>query len=284
MGAALLAGFELVPTRTLESADDLLEIKNDFPLFVKPALAIEPGETSFVVAPITLCANAAELRAAAGVYHGGNPVMVQPFVAGEMEGLFGLAREGEVLVTSAHRRLRAVGSAKRWTSACVSLPVDPELEAIGRRMLADTGWNGLFMLEFLRDGDGKARFLEFNGRAWGSMALSRRMGFEYPAWTALQKLDPSFEPPRPAPAGPITCRHLGREILHVLGAIRGPASPAVWNGRSRGRALREVLRVSRQDRWYNLRQDAPALFLHDTFNTVSAELRSKLRSSVRGRS
>lgn len=277
MGAALLAGFDVVPTRSFESADELLETENEFPLLVKPALAVERGETSFVVAPIALCTSAAELAAAVRVYGAGSPVIVQPFVPGHMEGLFGLARNGEVLITSAHRRLRAVGSAKGWTSACASLPVDPELESIGRSMLADAEWNGLFMLEFLRDDDGRARFLEFNGRAWGSMALARRMGFEYPAWAALQKLDASFSPPHPPPAAPITCRHLGREILHVLGVMRGPGSPALWNGTSRRRALKEVLRISRDDRWYNVRKDAPGLFVQDTFKTVSAALRTKIR-------
>ena len=44
------------------------------------------------------------------------------------------------------------------------------------------------MIELLRDRDGVAWFMELNGRTWGSLALARRLGLEYPAWAALDAL------------------------------------------------------------------------------------------------
>ena len=40
----------------------------------------------------------------------------------------------------------------------------------------------------LRDGEGTAWFMELNGRAWGSMALARRLGHEYPRWAVQAAL------------------------------------------------------------------------------------------------
>ena len=48
----------------------------------------------------------------------------------------------------------------------------------------------MFMIELLRDRTGKVWFVELNGRPWGSMALSRRQGFEYPAWHVKLAIDP----------------------------------------------------------------------------------------------
>jgi hypothetical protein len=146
-------------------------------------------------------------------------------------------------------------------------------------MLHDARWTGLFMVELIRDRDGRPWFLELNGRAWGSMALARRMGFEYPAWAALQKIDPTFSPVPPPPRDAVTCRHLGREIVHLLGVLRGPGSAALRNGPSRRRAVLDVLQVHRDDRWYNLRPGCRDLFLYDTVHTVRSALRTKLGSS-----
>ena len=59
-------------------------------------------------------------------------------------------------------------------------------------MLSHTQWRGMFMLEFLRAKDGTAWFMELNGRPWGSMALARRSGLEYPAWALRQLNDSRF--------------------------------------------------------------------------------------------
>ena len=84
------------------------------------------------------------------------------------------------------------------------------------RMLRDVGWRGIFMIELLRGTDGTPWFMELNGRPWGSMALARRAGLEYPAWAVARRLDPAYRPPALPPAAPRTARHLGRELVHQL--------------------------------------------------------------------
>ncbi len=98
--------------------------------------------------------------------------------------------------------------------------------------------------------------MELNGRTWGSMALARRRGLDYPAWAVQAALDPEFEPPYPG-----------------LAEIPAPNRPAwgrgscAWAGwltaqrdsRSAG-AVRDVLAWHRGERWYNWRPGEAAVF------------------------
>ncbi len=122
------------------------------------------------------------------------------------------------------------------------------------------------MFELLRDEMGQLWFMEFNGRSWGSMALARRVGYEYPAWAASAALGLSEQIHVPAsPQNPqrIICRHLGRELLHILFVARGAKSEAFEHWPSLWRSLWDVLRISRNDRWYNWRPDDWRVFFSD---------------------
>jgi hypothetical protein len=128
----------------------------------------------------------------------------------------------------------------------------------------------------LRDDAGRAWFIELNGRPWGSMALARRLGLEYPAWAVLQVLDPAYEPAVPPQLnGGVTCRHLGRDLVHLLIVMRGPRSRALARWPSRWRTARDVLRVGRNERFYNWRAGESKLFVHDTVQTVVDQVRRR---------
>jgi hypothetical protein len=162
------------------------------------------------------------------------------------------------------------------SSACVSAPVDPELAEAGARMMSAAGWRGLFMLELLREPSGAAWFMELNGRTWGSLALARRQGLEYPAWAARETLGLGG-PPSAAHAddAPVVCRHLGREILHLLSVLRGPRSAALEDWPSPWRTTRDVLRMRRGERWYNWSARSPGVFVDDTVQTVWRAVRPR---------
>jgi hypothetical protein len=134
--------------------------------------------------------------------------------------------------------------------------------------MRDLRWNGIFMIELLRQENGEVWFIELNGRAWGSMALARRMGYEFPAWAVRSALEERFQPALPGRREPVVARHLGRELVHLLIVMRGPKSGSLPPWPSKLRTLRDVLRVSRHDRWYNLRRGSFRLFLDDTITTV----------------
>ena len=133
------------------------------------------------------------------------------------------------------------------------------------------------MIELLRDRAGTPWFMEFNGRPWGSLALARRLGFEYPAWAVRQLFDPDFAPPAPTHRAKLVCRHAGRELVHLLFVLRGPESGALTEWPSRWRTLRAVASVRRSDRWYNWepRNGSLALFLDDFVQTVVSQVRGR---------
>ena len=73
----------------------------------------------------------------------------------------------------------------------------------------------------------------------------------------------------------LVCRHLGRELIHLLTVMRGPRSVALTEWPSRRRALSEVLRVRRGEQWYNWRAGERRVFMVDTAQTVLAPLRRR---------
>ncbi len=115
---------------------------------------------------------------------------MQRWVSGAGAGVFGIADENGIHNLSAHRRVRMMNPAGSGSSACASTPVPQELVGPIERMLAEAGWRGLFMVELLRAGE-EWWFMELNGRPWGSMALARRLGYEYPAWAAARASGPA---------------------------------------------------------------------------------------------
>ncbi|MGH2965781.1 MAG: hypothetical protein ACRDMH_10430 [Solirubrobacterales bacterium] len=206
--------------------------------------------------------------------------MIQPRLQGIGEGVFGLATPAGILAWSAHRRIRMMNPAGSGSSACVSIPLDDQVRDQAESMLTRLKWSGLFMLELLRDSDGTRWFVELNGRAWGSMALARAVGLEYPAWAVAQAFGERLGS-LPSSTGDelVRARHLGREIVHLLAVIRGPRSTAIpWP--SRLRTIREVLSWHQGDRAYNWRPGEFALLLEDTVSTVFAAIRPTRRPAA----
>ena len=274
VAAAIRAGFDVPPTRVVQSADEVLGLEQ-LPVILKAAQVVAVHDGSLVRGSGHVCGNRAELEVAVRRWGGRGPLLAQPLITGVGEGLFGIASAAGITALSAHRRIRMANPQGSGSSACETATVDPELARCAEAMLTEIGWTGMFMLEFLRDRDGTAWFMELNGRPWGSMALARRAGLEYPAWAVRQTSDPGFEPaPVAVPEGQV-CRHLGREIVHLLFVLRGPKSVALVEWPSRRRALRDVLTVHRGQGWYNLRPRERRLFVEDTIRTVVSQVAKK---------
>lgn len=268
------AGFLVPPTLCALSAQDVSHI-DSFPVVLKPALAAAEVGGKLCRGPMGFCSDRQELDSFARKLTEDMPMLVQPVLSGTGEGLFGLAVPGGVRGWSAHRRIRMMNPAGSGSSACRSLPITDQPMDCAKTMLKKVNWQGLFMIELLRDQSNQIWFMELNGRPWGSMALALRRGFEYPAWTVMQTLDPSFAPPPEFSSEPITCRHLGREIVHLLMVLRKRNSATPMRGR--WNAVSEVCRLSRRDRWYNWRPGNTTLFLEDTIGTVLGRILSVLR-------
>jgi len=241
------------------------------PWMVKPALAtVDSGGRlsrpagSIARSPADVDRIATEL---------GVPALVQPLLDGTGEGLFGFAIDGRITALSAHRRVRMMNPRGSGSSACRSIPVDPELVEPARRFLADAGWHGIFMLELLRDAEGRPWFMELNGRAWGSMVLAVRRGLPYPVWAVSAALSPGFVPPAVTEGPHVMARHLGRELVHLLAVLRGARGGDAGRWPSRGATLRAMLRPSRGTRWYNSHEFR--VLGRDSWDTVRSQLRRR---------
>jgi hypothetical protein len=262
---AMRAGLAVPPTQVVETLDDVGHV--DFPVMIKPGRALYEVNGALVRPTGVICANTDELRLAAKRSWPG-PVLLQPLIRGTGQGLFGHVGANGVVGWSAHRRIRMVNPQGSASSACQSAPIDEELVEAAQRFLSTIAWRGLFMLEFLRDANDKPWFMELNGRTWGSMALARRRGFEYPAWSVQSTLDPSFEPSLPSQPPEILCRNIGLELAHLMFVARGAQSEAQTEWPRVSRAIRDVFSLSVRDRFYNWSRTQPDVLVADTIATV----------------
>jgi protein-tyrosine-phosphatase/predicted ATP-grasp superfamily ATP-dependent carboligase len=289
LSAAAGAGFRIPETREVLHRDDLDRL-DEFPCILKPAYAARVIGDSVGRGRSFIAADREELAGIRSGWIATEPMLAQPFLAGAGEGIFGLALHDRVVAWSGHRRVRMMNPSGSGSSACESLMPAADARASAERFLTSVGWRGLFMIELLRDANGMLWFMELNGRPWGSMALARHMGFEYPAWSVRRLLDDRYVPAEPAPRQPLLCRHLGREIAHLAFVARGPRSHALKQWPGMARTIWNMTVVRREQRFYNRRRDDPYVFMLDTWESLCGQLwrrrspRETQRKTLRARS
>lgn len=269
------AGFSVPQTFLVRTANELRSACRDasLPMILKPAQCVPVNRNRVCKSRSWICANADEVERAVSEWGERVPLLAQPFIRGIGEGIFGLAAPEGISAWTAHRRLRMMNPQGSGSSACVSQPVPQELKPKVEKLLQKGLWRGLFMIELLRDRSGKLWFVELNGRPWGSMALSRRQGFEYPAWHLRLALDQQSQVGvAPLSADGVVCRNIGREIMHLLFVLRGPKSKALSDWPSFWKTLREVMRVHRGDAVYNWRREDPKVFIADCCYTIRSNV------------
>ena len=162
------------------------------------------------------------------------------------------------------------------SSACMAVGVDERLKEPITAFLASVAWRGMFMVELLRTADGAMLFVEFNGRAWGSMTLARRQGLEYPSWSVRLALgDPLSIPPCLAMREGLVARNVGRELMHLLFVMRGARSKAIKSWPSFWSSLRDVLSRTDDGVVCNWRRDDWLVLVSDCYYTI---LRNALKT------
>jgi hypothetical protein len=274
------SGFRVPETLLVPAGDALGSVKLRFPVIAKPARAIFLRGGKLGRERFHWCRSEADLSSALRTCLPGTPMLIQEHVEGIGEGLFGLAGKAGVLAWSAHRRIRMMNPLGSGASACMSITPDLEDVAAASRLIDLSSWEGLFMVELLRDAAGKTWFVEFNGRVWGSTALARRCGLEYPAWAVLDAIGQADGIPQrvSAPSG-IVCRHAGREALHALFVLRGPRSQTPGRWPSRWNTLRKLMTLRRSEYWYNWKREDWRVFIRDFAATLAEVLFRKSRKS-----
>jgi hypothetical protein len=271
--AATAAGFRVPPTSFAATPDGLADCVSGYPVILRPACAVTVSEGRLHKGRNWICSDEAELHRARSAWNGRGMLMVQPFLEGTGEGIFGLATDHGVVAWSAHRRLRMMNPHGSGSSACISQEVPDDLKRPVAAFVRSCDWRGMFMIELLRTDDNRLWFVEFNGRAWGSMALSRRQSLEYPAWTVKLALKPQFIPDNNRHrTEEVVCRNLGRELMHLLFVLRGPQSRAIRRWPSFLGTLIEVFRTNRKSSFYNWRRDDWRVFVSDCWYTIREQV------------
>jgi len=273
--AARESGFNVPKTVVIRTANEVINLPDleRFPIVLKPVECVPLGKGRVQKCKIWTCADSRELDQASAEWGERVPLLAQEFIKGNGEGIFGFATPRGVQAWSAHRRLRMMNPQGSGSSACISEVVDPEIKARAEKLISTTGWSGLFMIELLRDHAGVPWFIEFNGRPWGSMALSRRQGLEYPAWQVRLALgqEPQAEKQSAVTPG-VVCRHAGRELMHLLFVLRGPRTRAMSNWPSFWKTLAKVLPFRGKDTLYNWRREDLKVFFADFYFTLRNNL------------
>jgi hypothetical protein len=200
------------------------------------------------------------------------PYLVQKFIKGTGEGLFGYYYKNNGFAWSAHRRLRMMNPHGSGSSACCSITVDEELRKKVDNLLKKIAWKGIFMIEMLKDPTGTAWFMELNGRPWGSMALAIRKNLFYPLWAVEGTLSQDFIPDVKPNNDDIVARHIGREIIHFLRVMKGSKyrNYIIWPLRLR--TFINLLKFNKKTYFYNYRKNEIRVFISDIIKTVTGQI------------
>jgi len=183
--------------------DEVAQFDGDFPAVLKPATK---PRLNLPQAKAWLVNDAAELRdrydAVAPLAEPG-ALMIQELVAGDggQLSVAALCREGEPLILTVAERVRQFPMDFGRSSSYVQTIEDPEVEALGRRILAALRIDGLVEIEFKRDSrDGLCKLLDINLRVWGWHTIGSAGGldFTHGAWRLANGLEVS---PLRVPAG-----------------------------------------------------------------------------------
>lgn len=181
-------------------------------------------------------ADAPELRSAWGRIASEEGALVQAVVPGRGEGLFVLRWQGRTWAAFAHRRLR---EKPPWGGVSVlreSIPVDARQLRATEAILDRVGFDGPAMVEFKVEGN-DARFIEINGRLWGSLQLAVDAGVDFPALLVSALLGEA-PPSPPEPRSGARLRWLLGDVDHAIALARGRTD---CEGRSGVRAALGVL-------------------------------------------
>lgn len=107
--------------------------------------------------------------------------IIQEKINGVVMGLFALFdKDSKPITYFSHRRVRQYPF-KGGPSSCCESYKDPQVISLGLNLLSSLKWQGLAMVEFLKDErDGVPKLMEINPRFWGSTPLAINAGVDFP--------------------------------------------------------------------------------------------------------
>jgi predicted ATP-grasp superfamily ATP-dependent carboligase len=171
--------------------------------------------------------------------------VLQPRLLGELSAVSGVAWRGR-LVCAVHQRSPRIWPAEAGISAYAeTIGAEPGLERRVAQLIEAIGWSGIFQLQMIRTRDGRRVLIDFNPRAYGSLALAVGAGANLPAvWAALVTGE---TPPRAGYEIGVRYRLESADVRAILALARSGAIAAALGAMlPRRRTVHAI--VSRQDR------------------------------------
>jgi predicted ATP-grasp superfamily ATP-dependent carboligase len=216
-----------------------------------------------------------------GSHAEGDYPICQELVKGSVVGLYYFATKGEIraLHTSvAMRRSKGENVYRRI------IPTDPALEGHARNLARELEWEGLGTLAFFVTPDGDSKYMEMNGRMWGTLEGSIHAGWDMPMWTVRYFADGVLPEPPPIGLGSRSCWHVG-DLVHLWLVLAGRRSLVDFRDVPRFRAVLEYLAA-----WgphvhsdvFRLNDPLPELVEHwNAIRPIAGDVRRRLVPRVR---
>jgi predicted ATP-grasp superfamily ATP-dependent carboligase len=178
-------GIDHPRTVTPRDRDDVEKYDGGYPAILKPAYRPELNRfTTSKAWPVTDHDSLMARYEEACALIDPDLIMIQELVPGGGECQFSFAalcESGRPIASLVARRTRQWPMDFGRASTYVETLDDPEVEEIGRRVLAALRFDGIVELEFKRDPrDGRLKLLDINPRIWGWHTLSGRAGVDFP--------------------------------------------------------------------------------------------------------
>ncbi len=148
--------------------------------------------------------------------------LFQELVTGTVRNVCCFAVEGELVAVHEYvsiRRWNGEGVLRQMTAA------SPDLVRYAELMLGALRWDGVAHLGFFVGADGAVRYMETNGRFWGSIAGSVRAGWDFPRWTFEYFVEGRRPSTPPLAIGSRTCWHYG-DLSALVHFLRGGVAPS----------------------------------------------------------
>ena len=225
----------------------LVERIDSWPVVVKPGRSLLRRDGYWRKSEVLIAHDAAELQEFySDRWFLKQPSMIQRYIPGHGEGVFGLFRTGNPSVLFAHRRLRERPPSGGVSVLREAIALPEPMTAYAVRTMQFARWDGVAMIEFKVDRETQVPYLmEVNGRFWGSLQLAIDAGIDFPA-LLYNSVTGTGAPAELQPYRVGTRSHwwLGG-VDHLLARLRNPAgelslSPGAG---SRGAALVSLVNV-----------------------------------------
>lgn len=153
-----------------------------FPVVLKPELSQIPVSGGWLRSSVRVARDSAELRhiTSQEAYFRDHPFIIQEYIEGYGAGIFALYDRGRPATFFSHRRIREKPPNGGVSVVSESVPLDPKILDLTRKLLDYVRWHGVAMVEFRVSESGVAYLMEVNTRFWGSLQLAIDSGIDFP--------------------------------------------------------------------------------------------------------